>query len=343
MRRPTIICITPVKNEAWILKRFLDCASLWADHIIVADQGSTDGSIEIARSNPKVILLDNQSEKFNEPDRQALLIKAARSIPGPRVLIALDADEILTGNFGTSPEWASVLGADPGTVIWFKWVCLLSPYQYYLWNAPFAWGFVDDNSDHVGLPIHSPRLPIPANAPSIFLNQIQVLHYAPIDRVREHRKVLWYQCWETVHHRKRSFIGLYRMYHKTEHMPPSAIHPVPHEWMETYERAGIDMTSVRRSKSFWWDKDIVDMLQEHGTELFRRVDIWDSINWSRVYESVYSDREKVFFRDPRSRIDKLILMWLRKTQPNFCIHAQLKYRWSLYYQFVHKVLRWFGW
>lgn len=343
MRKPTIICLTPVKNEAWILKRFLDCTSLWADYIIVADQGSTDGSKEIARSNPKVILLENQSEKFNEPDRQALLVKAARSIPGPRILIALDADEMLTGSFSSSPEWSSVLEAEPGTVIWFKLANLLSPHQYYSWNAPLAFGFVDDGSDHSGPLIHSPRLPIPANAPAIFLNQIQVLHYSPIDRVRECRKLAWYQCWETVHHRKMSFVELYRMYHKTEYMPPSAVHPVPREWMEVYERAGIDMTSVRRSGSFWWDKDIVDMLREHGAEQFRRVDIWDSVNWSRVYESVYPENEKLYFRNPRSRIDNFILMWLRKTQPDFCIHSEVKYRWELYYRLVHKALRWFGW
>ena len=31
--RPKIICLTPVKNEEWILRRFLRLASLWADHI----------------------------------------------------------------------------------------------------------------------------------------------------------------------------------------------------------------------------------------------------------------------------------------------------------------------
>ena len=35
-----IICLTPVKNEGWILERFLKCTSLWADYIIIADQSS---------------------------------------------------------------------------------------------------------------------------------------------------------------------------------------------------------------------------------------------------------------------------------------------------------------
>jgi len=28
---PTIICLTPVRNKAWILDRFLQATSLWAD------------------------------------------------------------------------------------------------------------------------------------------------------------------------------------------------------------------------------------------------------------------------------------------------------------------------
>ncbi len=45
--KPVLICLTPIRNEAWILERFLQCASLWADYIIIGDQNSDDGSREI--------------------------------------------------------------------------------------------------------------------------------------------------------------------------------------------------------------------------------------------------------------------------------------------------------
>lgn len=41
--KPIINYLTPVRNEVWILDRFLKAASFWADHIIIADQMSTDG------------------------------------------------------------------------------------------------------------------------------------------------------------------------------------------------------------------------------------------------------------------------------------------------------------
>ena len=46
LEKPKLIVITPVKNESWILEKFLTFTSLWADYIIIADQNSTDNSIE---------------------------------------------------------------------------------------------------------------------------------------------------------------------------------------------------------------------------------------------------------------------------------------------------------
>ena len=77
---PKLICLTPVLNEAWILDRFLKCASIWADHIIISDQGSTDGSVEIAKQYKKVIFIDNnKTGDFNEMQMRAPLFEAANS------------------------------------------------------------------------------------------------------------------------------------------------------------------------------------------------------------------------------------------------------------------------
>ena len=42
---PKIIVVTPIKNEDWILDRFLSVTSQFADLIIIADQNSTDKSM----------------------------------------------------------------------------------------------------------------------------------------------------------------------------------------------------------------------------------------------------------------------------------------------------------
>lgn len=45
--RPTIFCLMPVKNEEWIIERSLSSASIWADKIIVSDQGSRIGLLRL--------------------------------------------------------------------------------------------------------------------------------------------------------------------------------------------------------------------------------------------------------------------------------------------------------
>ena len=64
-RNPQLIVLTPVRNEAWVLRAFLTATSLWADKIIIADQMSTDGSREICKEFPKVILLDNYGKRLS--------------------------------------------------------------------------------------------------------------------------------------------------------------------------------------------------------------------------------------------------------------------------------------
>jgi len=71
---PKIVVITPVKSKAWILDRFLATTSHFADHIIIADQDSTDGSQEICKRYPKVILIRNDSSEYSEARRQTLLL-----------------------------------------------------------------------------------------------------------------------------------------------------------------------------------------------------------------------------------------------------------------------------
>ena len=316
MGQPTVICLTPVKNEAWILDRFLQCASLWADHIIVLDQLSQDQSSEIAQRYSKVTLLHNPSPVYNEAERQKLLLEAARRIPGPRLLIALDADEALTANFMYSPEWETVLMAPIGTVIRFEWVNFLPNLETY-WTSPYdyGWGFMDDGSDHVGTAIHSPRIPVPAAAPTIVLRDVKVIHYQFADWERQESKTRWYQCWERINHPERTAIEIYRQYHRAHIVSPDRVHPIPGRWLQGYYDRGIDMTSIRRPYRPWWDREVLDLLDKYGTAHFRREDLW-WVDWDAVYQELYGKKPAHALSDPRNRCDRLVHRWLQKTQPH---------------------------
>jgi hypothetical protein len=315
MDKPQIICLTPVKNEAWILDRFLKCVSLWADYIIIADQNSDDGSREIARQYSKVILVDNPSESFNEPERQKILINEARKIPGKKLLITLDADEFLTANFINNPEWESVLNAKPGTIIKFQWVNIKPGFEYY-WSPTFRfpWGFIDDGSEHHGIVIHSPRIPLPAFAPEIILNDIRVMHYQYLDWERMESKHRWYQCWERVNDPQRSAISIYRQYHHMYAINSLDLKPFQKIWLNGYQNQGIDMTSIFRDRSFQWDKEVLDYIEQYGASYFVKEAIWD-INWTeKASEFNLKNVEK--YRDPRGIFTRKVHSWLKRTQHN---------------------------
>lgn len=316
----TVLCLTPVRNEAWILDRFLQCAATWADRIVVADQASDDGSAEIARRHPRVHLVVNDDSAYDEAARQRLLLGAARSLPasGARILLALDADEVLSANWRSSPEWQTLLAAPPGTVIYLRWANL-RPDMTTCWIPPdpIPFGFVDDGSEHRGEAIHSRRLPTPAGAPALVLRDVVVLHYQYTDWERMRSKQRWYQAWEAVNQPRGSNVVRYRLYHQMEAVPDARIEPVRPEWIAGYASGGIDVTSVRREGRYRWDREVRSWLDRYGPEPFRRVDIWD-VDWNGVEPaSAGGDghpRPSAPLADPRTPLDRAVMAWLRATQ-----------------------------
>ena len=331
---PTLICLTPVKNEAWILDRFLQCASTWADHIIVADQHSDDGSRAIARSYGKVTLIDNDHPGYDERARQKLLIDAARDVPvdGKRILMALDADEILTANWMESPEWDRLLAAPPGTVLRFQWANVTpSIKEGWVPEKKIPFGFVDDGSPHKGYKIHSPRVPVPEGAPSLVFEDIHVLHYQYANWPRMKSKQRWYQCYERLEHPDKRPITIYRQYHHMDAARQNA-EPLPQEWFAGYENRGIDMTTVPKKEYYYWDEQLVKLFQEHGTNPFQRLDVWN-VDWSALGEKK-GIRVNGRMQDPRTRFDRSVHQWLAQSQSS---------RNSLHVRIIQKILQLAGW
>ncbi len=314
MTSPVAVVLTPIRNEAWILERFLRCAELWADHIVIADQNSDDGSREIARSHPKVMLIDNPSPGYDEGARQNLLLEAARTIPGPRVLFALDADEMMTANWIGSTTWDALREAGPGTVLRLGWANVL-PGAHSCWLPDYdsVFGYVDDGAAHQGSQIHSQRLPVSEDAPVIRPETVKVLHYQYADWRRMKSKQRWYQCWERLRVPGKRSIQLYRQYHHMDAIPPERIRALPPAWLDAYEALGIDMRTVPEMPLYPWDEEVIDWIVTHGARRFRQLDIWD-VDWSAVAERSGRQVEPDLVRDPRGPMTRLIHRWLAATQ-----------------------------
>jgi len=310
MNKPLLICLTPIRNEAWILHAFLKATSLWADYIIIADQGSTDGSREIALSYPKVILIDNNNPDFNEAERQKMLIDKARGIIGEKILFGLDADEIFTANFIETNDWQKILNSKQGDVFWFRWANICPDLKHY-WapETSFPWMFHDDGVEPHGNYVrnmHSMRIPYPFEERQMFyVNDFKVLHLAYLFSDRVEAKFRFYKFID-YEMNKRSSITLSRSYKQSK--VKEEILSISDQWIYSKMTNGFDLFSCIdiQNLRFWFDKYIVDRFEKNGTNPYKKIDIWQN---SFVQE--YS------LNDPRSIWVKFIHYYLQKTQTNY--------------------------
>lgn len=327
------ICLTPMRNERWIADRFVAATQCWASHLIVADQQSNDGTLEFLQSHPGVEVVVNDSKVFDENHRQKLLLSRARRLEGRRILLGLDADEALSANCMSSRDWERIAAAAPGTILRFRWVNILPGFER-AWipggHRPF--GFVDDGSEHNGQRIHSPRVPQPAGAPVLDLDDIVVLHFQFVVWERMASKQRWYQAWEYAQHRRKSPLEIFRQYnHMHGSWESDELHPVRPEWLEGYSNVGIDFRSLACEPVTWWDREIAQLLATHGPEHFRRVAIWNH-DWNAVAQRLGLHDGR--FHDPRSAFEKLIHRLLAATQHR-------RGEWSV--RGLEKFLRLAGW
>jgi hypothetical protein len=327
------ICLTPTRNESWIISKFLAAAKTWADHVIIADQGSTDGTLQIAQNTSGIHAIINDSPVYDEVHRQRLLLGRARSFPEAKVLIALDADEALSANCISSNDWERIAEAAPGTVLRFRWVNLLPGFrEAWIPREPVAFGLIDDGASHSGKRIHNPRLPWRPDAPVLDLEDIVVLHFQYVVWERMASKQRWYQAWEFTKHQKAGPLDIFRLYnHMHGGWNKKDIHPVRSDWLTGLKEAGADFSALECEPVTWWDQEVASMLCEHGPDYFRRIAIWEK-DWNRFAKQHALGR--VDLSDPRSIWEKWVHLMLRSTQHR---------RTQLHVRILERFLRATGW
>lgn len=297
---PKVVVLTPIRNESWVLETFLSAVSLWADHIILSDQNSTDSSMKIADQHVNVSVIANTSELYNEAENRKLLLAEARRLFGTNnLLFSLDADEVLSPEILDKNYQQYLKNLVPGTGIRFK-LANVSPDRKTYWSTTMApTAFIDDGRDpNFEGEIHFPRTCF-SDFREIVETDLSVIHLQYVAPRRTERKHVWYQMWEFIHSPKMGAVEIYRRYHHTSSLKEREKLALPKSWQAAYKSAGVDIFKFEQLDKFWWDEQIVNWESKAGLAHFRKLDV-DS-----------------FFRDVklvRSTLDNLALWYLSKTQ-----------------------------
>ena len=305
------IVLVPVRNEAWVLRAFLEATSLWADYIIVADQMSSDGSREIALEYPKVILIDNDRKEMHMAATRRLLFDEAKKIKGEKVLFALDADEFLSGDFVNTSDWQRIMDSESDDSFCWRWMNLKrnditkysisQPYYWCVHESKALWeGEFPDNF------IHEWRLPWSPKADKghkFLLDDFCSIHLAYANELRQRNKERFYQVSTIGKNPKKSKISLYRQYHTKETL---VYMNVPKDAYCFYEEHGIDLWKYinLNDEGKYYTSEVLGYFQKDGMKKYALLDIWDQ-DWMK----------RNGLKDPRNVFHKIILGYMRKTNP----------------------------
>jgi glycosyltransferase involved in cell wall biosynthesis len=311
MNTPKLVVLTPVRNEAWVLRAFLEATSLWADYIIIADQMSTDGSREIAKEYPKVVLVDNDRKEMHQASTRRLLFEAARKIEGEKILFALDADEFLSGDFMSAPDWRKIMNSKPDDSFCWRWMNLkqnditkYSTSQHFFWavhESEDLWrGEFPDNF------IHEWRLPWSPKTDEthkFLIDGFCSIHLARVNQVRQCNKERFYQVSTVGQDPKKSKVSLFRNYHIEEKMD---YYDVPKDVYQFYENHGLDIWKYvdRNDEGEYYTSEVLGCFKRDGINKYALLDIWDK-GWM----------DKNGIKDPRNLFQKMLLNYLSRTNP----------------------------
>lgn len=267
------IVLIPTRNEEWILESTLKNTSPFVDMIIIADQNSTDKTVEICKKFSNVKVVNNPNEGHSNRVRWLLLDEARKEGPG-NLIICIDADEMISPKAIVEMRNAF---PKPGEVFKFKWIQLWKSNHKYMeegvWKNNFKIiAFVDGNENEYKKDFvindHTTRVP-DTNIGKVFDISYPLLHFHFVAWRRTELKQVWYRCTELIAG-KRNAKRINNTYRVTLMSDSVVDKPVPKEWTE-----GLDLpTNLENISSEWHLIEINGFFDKYGIEFFEALQIW---------------------------------------------------------------------
>ncbi len=313
--RPSIIVITPIRNEAWVLDAFLTCTSSWADYIILADQHSDDGSREIAAKYEKVILIDNPTHEWHEDICRTRLLEEATKIPGDKIIFGLDADEFLSEGFERTDSWQRIINSKGNEIFCFNWLNLyddLSTVEYT--NMHFEWAahyndsvdIVEEYRKREKHAIHCGRVPCLETDCCKYINvdDFWIVHLAKLNHERVRQKFDFYQV--TCVDKNKDKVNPIRLYRGYSKYYPENLSRLDNPIKLCCKESSVDYSFLLKTSDYGrhYIEEMVQVFKREGTGKFRELCIWDN-----PYLTKAGITPKIPFKY------RLLHFYLKKSQP----------------------------
>lgn len=271
-----VITLLPVKNEGWILRSTLKNMSDFSDHIIIADQNSTDNSFAIYKEFEKVTVIQNNNQNHNNSVRWQLLDYAREKFGNENLIICIDADEMI------QPEAIKYIREYiekdniKSISFTFPWVQLWGSLEKHrvdsVWKNNYKGiAFLDDGivdyerktvlNDHTGR--------VPRCEKEITIDQFPLLHYQYIDLKQSEIKQAWYRCSELISGNDPKKIN--HKYSVAKNDNRVVLESIKPEWMKDLPLVHIDY----KVEADWRYEEIINWFNSKGIKFFEPLDIWD--------------------------------------------------------------------
>lgn len=140
MKNYRIVCICQIYNELCKdnLERFVNNVLPLVSHLVVYDDGSTDGSYEYLLKQTPYVLRGTKNDFVNERSHKQLLLQEALKL-NPDFILWLDADEVLTANAAEKLQELCAICDE-------KQIDAVNMHELNLWRS-FSWQRLDSLYD----------------------------------------------------------------------------------------------------------------------------------------------------------------------------------------------------
>lgn len=268
------VVLMPIRNELSMLQYNLPNILKWADHVIIADQHSTDGTRELYKKYPEVVVVDNNHQGHsNEVYWQ--LLDQARKFGNKNIIFYIDADEWIPAEMMRNE--LSTVEHEPGTQFEMSWIHPWKTGDRYRTDGVYRnlgkrVGWIDNgkylHERKYVINAHTSAIP-KCDGPVIRL-ETPMLHLQFMAWERLQWKQAWYRCNEHIA-RAISARRINNKYSQTKETKSVILEPMPRSWKESLD---IIPKSSFTEGTIWQKEAVLKWIDQYGIRYFEPLDIW---------------------------------------------------------------------